>query len=65
MASWGEAIGKLSQWIPTRRESLNNTIDKLKQEMQDVQNKLPFDAIKYQKLQQQLINAETLERRSS
>lgn len=61
----GAVLGKVTQWVPSRRESLNNTIDKLKKEMKDVQNKKPFDAKRYAALADKLQNAEALERRAS
>ena len=64
LPGWGQVAGKISSWFPTRRESLNNTIDKLKKEMSDVQNKKPFDSAKYERLAEQLRNAEQLERRA-
>ena len=60
----GALVGKATQWIPSRRESLNNTIDKLKKEMVNVQNKKPFDSKRYAMLADKLQNAETLERRA-
>ena len=60
----GAALGKITQWIPSRRESLSNTIDKLKKEMVNVQNKKPFDSKRYAMLADKLQNAETLERRA-
>lgn len=65
MAGWGDVFSKLTSWMPTRRESLNNTIDKIKQEMKNVQNKKPFDSIRYSRLADQLLKAEDLERRSN
>lgn len=61
----GKVLGKVTEWVPGRRESLNNTIDKIKQEMADVQNKKPFDTVKYERLCKQLRNAEQQERRAS
>jgi hypothetical protein len=65
LPGWGEVVGKVSSWFPTRRESLINTIDKIKKEMVDVQNKVPFDSAKYQLLCDKLRNAENLEKRAS
>ncbi len=64
LPGWGQVAGKISSWFPTRRESLNNTIDKIKKEMVDVQNKRPFNATRYEQLVEQLRNAEALERRA-
>ena len=60
----GAVAKKVTQWIPSRRESLNNTIDKIKEEMVNVQNKRPFNATRYERLVEQLRKAETLERRA-
>lgn len=65
MAGWGDVFSKLTSWMPTRRESLNNTVDKLKREMVDVQNKIPFNAKRYLDLADKLRSAEQLERRAS
>lgn len=60
----GALLGKATQWIPSRRESLNNTIDNLKKEMLRVQKTEPFDAVKYSRLGDQLCKAIELERRA-
>ena len=60
----GNIFSKVTSWMPSRRESLNNTIDKLKEEMLHVQKTEPFDAVKYGNLSDQLLKASNLERRS-
>jgi hypothetical protein len=62
---WGSAIGKVLDWLPGRRESLNNRIDKVKQEMSDVVNRKPFDNPRYIRLANELSKLEAQERRAS
>jgi hypothetical protein len=61
----GTFIGKISDWIPKKREALQGEIEKVKQEMQNVQDKKPFDDIKYGKLVDRLRKLESAERRAS
>lgn len=61
----GKAVGKIADWVPNKRESLQNKIDKIKQEMVNVQNKEPFDSVKYERLANELRNAESAEKRAS
>jgi len=62
---WGSLAGKVSSWFSTRRESLNNSIDNIKKEMEHVQNTKPFDSKRYDALTVQLLKAESLEKRAS
>jgi len=61
----GAVLGKITNWIPNRRESMQNNIDKIKKEMEDVINKKPFDALRYSNLADRLLKLERQERRAS
>lgn len=65
IGGFGTFLGKISQWFPTRRESLNNTVDKLKKELENVQKRKPFNARKYNALTAKLLKAEALAARAS
>lgn len=62
---WGSAVGKIFDWIPKKRESLQNRIDATKKEMENVINKTPFDSVHYCKLADKLRLLEQQEQRSS
>jgi hypothetical protein len=54
---WGEAIGKIFDWIPGRRETYRNQIENVKREIYVLQSKRPFtdaDSDKYVKLASKL-----------
>ena len=61
----GTLLGKIGDWIPKKREALQGEIEKTKQEMQNVQDKKPFDSVKYGKLSDRLSKLESAERRAS
>ena len=65
MAGWGSAIGKLFDWLPGRRESLQNKIDTIKREMAHVQQTRPFNSNKYERLAEQLQLVEAAEKRAT
>lgn len=65
MAGWGTFFGKLADWIPGKRESIQNQIAKTKEDMADVINKVPFDSAKYQLLANKLSKLEAAEQRAS
>lgn len=50
---WGEAIGKIFNWIPGREEHRRNKIEDIKREMSIIQKRHPFsdsDADRYERL---------------
>lgn len=57
-------LEKVCDWIPGKRESLQNKIDKIKKEMYEVQNTRPFNAVKYERLADRLREAEQAEYRA-
>ena len=62
MSGWGSAVGRIFDWLPGRRESYRNKIDKIKREMDAIQSKNDFsnaDADKYIKLAGKLQNLES------
>jgi len=65
MAGWGSAIGKLFDWLPGRRESMQNKIDAIKKEMYGIQQKRPFDSARYERLADQLRDLEAKEKRTN
>ena len=40
---WGDAIGKIFDWLPGRKESIRNRIEKTKREMDDLQKQQPWN----------------------
>lgn len=68
MAGWsgiGDALSKIADWIPGRRESRLKAIDNTKKEMVDVQNKKPFDSARYQRLVDKLSQLEAADKRDN
>lgn len=61
----GSLIGKISDWIPKRREYYQNKIAELRKELERVQDKKPFDAPRYIRITDQLRDLEEKERRAS
>jgi len=54
-------IGKLADYIPGRKESLRNQIDKTKRKMDEIQKRKPFrnrDALEYAKYSKRLRDLE-------
>lgn len=48
---WGEAIGKIFNWIPGRSEHRRNKIEDIKREIAQIQKRHPFsdrDAARYE-----------------
>lgn len=60
----GSLLGKISNWIPNRREAMQNKIDKIKEELKNVSETKPFDAVRYDRLTNQLFELERKERRA-
>ena len=61
MSGWGNAIGKIFDWLPGREESLRNTIQKIHKEMSKLE-KEPASADntqRYSSLVRQLCEAES------
>jgi hypothetical protein len=61
----GSLLGKISNWIPNRREAMQNKIDKIKEELKHVSETKPFDPVRYSRLTNQLFELERKERRAS
>lgn len=40
---WGDAIGKIFDWLPGRRESIRTRIDKTKRDMDELQKQKPWN----------------------
>jgi hypothetical protein len=60
----GTLIGKVADWLPGKREALQNKIDKIKKEMYEIQQIRPFNSRKYELLADQLRDAEQAENRA-
>ena len=48
---WGSTIGKIFDWIPGRKESRRNKIEKIKREIYEIQNKHNFSVNDSRKLE--------------
>jgi len=54
MYGWGTLVGLVSSWMPGPQQRRRSQINALKKQMFDLQNAVPYDALKYQLLSEQL-----------
>jgi len=42
---WGSAIGKIFSWVPSKRQVQQEKINKLKREINELQNRKSYDGV--------------------